>query len=78
MKTIILYTIALPQDEEPIIEKHEMSEDEMGEYSDISENLEDAARSRLFEEVVLEYQSQFVNCFIVTPEELRLIKEYQD
>jgi hypothetical protein len=76
MKTITLYTIAFLQVGEPIIEKHIITEEECKNYMVDGDEFEDAAKTLLYENEVLEWEQRFTRCVIITSEQLKAIKGY--
>jgi len=81
-KSITLYTLALfPGSEDVEIIEHNINEDDLwGRLSypiEDDQDLIDAAKEKLFEEVGEEYNHQLANCVILTPEQLRKIKGWE-
>ncbi len=88
---INMYTLALPDEEAPILEQHTFdteSEDDIkalgGYYPEnglekgdelTEEDLEAVARSFLYEDTVMEYQQRFVSCVILSQSQLEAINK---
>ena len=88
---INMYTLALPDEEAPILEQHTFdteSEDDIKALKDYledegfedvddltEEDLEAAARSYLIEDVVMEYEQRFVTCIVLTQSQLEAVNK---
>jgi hypothetical protein len=88
---VSLYTLALPNEQAPILEQHTFDTendedmDDLGGYypengleegDELSEeDLEAVARSFLYEDTVMEYQQRFVTCIVLTQSQLEAVNK---
>lgn len=86
-----LYTLALPDEDSPILEQHTFDtenpedveslkvyypENDLEEEDELEEDdLEAVAKSFLYTEVVLEWQQRYVSCIVLTQSQLEAINK---